>query len=63
MIARSKKLRSLKIEIWHNGPLAGMSADAKWLRPLQQIRGIRHVEIDIKYPSLQCHGSRVSEEL
>lgn len=63
MVGASTKLKSLKIEIWYNGPLASMSADAKWLRPLRQVRGIRGLEIDIKYPKLVCHGSRVNEEL
>lgn len=63
MIGASTKLKSLKVEIWYNGPLAGMSADAKWLQPLRQIRGIRYLQIDIKYPKLECQGSRVNEEL
>lgn len=63
MIGASRKLKSLKIEIWYNGLLAGMSADAEWLKPLAQIRGIRDLEIDIKYPNLGCHGCRVNEDL
>lgn len=63
MIGASTKLKSLKIEIWYNGPLVGMSADAMWLKPLRQVRGIRDLEIDIKYSKLVCHGSRVNDEL
>lgn len=63
MIGACRKLKSLKIEIWYNGPLDEMSADAKWLKPLAQIRDIRDLEIDIKYPKLECHGRRVNEDL
>lgn len=63
MIVASRKLKSLKIEILYNGPLAGMSVDANWLKPLTQIRGIKDLEIDIKYPKLECHGRRVNEDL
>lgn len=63
MIGASRKLKSLKIEIWYNGPLAEMSADAKWLKPLVQIRGIRDLKIDIKSPKLGCNGRRVNKDL
>lgn len=63
MIGASRRLKSLKIKICYNGPLDGMSADADWLKPLTQIRGIKDLEIDIKYDRLECHGRRVNEDL
>lgn len=64
MIGACRNLKSLTIDIWYNGPLAGMSADANWLKPLTQIRGIKNLEIDIIYPKLEYFQfRRVNEDL
>lgn len=42
MIGARRNLKSLIINIWYNGQLAGMSADANCLKPLTQIRGIKN---------------------
>lgn len=64
MIGASRKLKSLIIDIWYNGPFAGMSSDANWLKPLTQIRGIKNLEIDIIYPKLEFFKFRgVNEDL
>lgn len=47
VVALTTSLKHLAIRITYDGPREGMRADAPWLTPLRQLRGVKDLEVDI----------------
>lgn len=64
VVALTMSLKHLAIRIIYDGPREDMHADASWLTPLRQIRGVKNFEVDIWHAkSLGTTSCTLKEDL